>query len=68
MTELQGHDGHDSYAYVQLRAAQRDLVDAHRRIRELESQLEEWKRLCRQNEIRADVGERKLEELTGGAR
>ena len=68
MTELQGHDGHDSYAYVQLRAAQRDLLDAHRRIRELERQLEEWKRLCRQNEIRADVGERKLEEHMGGGR
>lgn len=40
MTELEGHDGHDSYAYVQLRAARNDLLDAAKRIHELEGQLD----------------------------
>ena len=40
MTELEGHDGHDSYAYVQLRAAERNLLDASRRIRELEGTVD----------------------------
>lgn len=40
MTELEGHDGHDSYAYVQLKAARCDLADAHRRIRDLECQVD----------------------------
>ena len=40
MTELEGHDGHDSYAYVQLRAASNDLVHASKRIRELEGTVD----------------------------
>lgn len=40
MTELAGHDNHDSYAYVQLKAARCDLADAYRRIRDLEGQLD----------------------------
>ena len=40
MTELEGHDGHDSYAYVQLRAAERNLLDASKRIRDLEGQVD----------------------------
>lgn len=40
MTELEGHDGHDSYAYVQLRAAERNLLDAAKRIRKLEGQVD----------------------------
>lgn len=40
MAELEGHDGHDSYAFVQLRARERDLLDAAKRIHELEGQLD----------------------------
>jgi len=40
VTELSGHDGHDSFAYVQLRAAQNDLEHASRRIHDLEDQLD----------------------------
>lgn len=56
MTELAGHDGHDSYAYVQLRAAQNDLADAIRREREIEVQLEATK------ELAADLFERLKED------
>lgn len=40
MTELSGHDAHDSYAYVQLRATQHDLHEASMRIFELEQQVD----------------------------
>lgn len=40
MAELEGHDGHDSYAFAQLRACQRDLLEAAKRIHELEGQLD----------------------------
>lgn len=46
MTELSGHDAHDSYAYVQLRACQNDLHDASMRIFELERQVDALRELA----------------------
>ena len=55
MTELSGHDAHDSYAYVQLRACQNDLHDASMRIFDLEQQVDALGELAR--DMHADVGD-----------
>ena len=72
MAELEGHDGHDSYAFVQLRACQRDLLDASKRIHELEGQLDAMTELATdavralEDEPHGAWFEKRLQALGGG--